>query len=144
MEISNFPSITLSENKEVIMGKLKPNLIDINDLITQTEAGKLRNVSRAAIHSLVQRGRMRSVNICGITFVFRSEVLVLKMHRTVRTNDEFLKDVIRVKRLIGHLPSSLEYQRHGRTPLSSICKRFGGWSKVLDAVRETIRPFEGS
>jgi excisionase family DNA binding protein len=47
----------------------------LSDLITQTEAARLRNVSRAAIHALVKRGRLSVVMVGGKAFVRRSEVL---------------------------------------------------------------------
>jgi hypothetical protein len=33
---------------------------DLGDLITQTEAGRLRGMTRQAIHSLISRGRLNS------------------------------------------------------------------------------------
>ena len=115
-----------------------PTLVDVTDLITQTDAGKLRGVSRPAIYSLVQRGRLRSVEICGTVYVFRSEVERLKTNSKVRTDDELLREVLRVKKLVGHLPNSLEYKKHGRIHLSSLCRRFGGWPKVIEAARAKI------
>jgi excisionase family DNA binding protein len=44
------------------------------DLISQSEAAEIRGVSREAIHRLVKRGRLRSVEISGRAFVYRSEV----------------------------------------------------------------------
>jgi excisionase family DNA binding protein len=46
----------------------------IGDLITVTEAARLRSVSRAAIHELVQRGRLRSEKMFGRVLLYRSEV----------------------------------------------------------------------
>ena len=46
----------------------------VADLITQTEAAKLRGVTRPAIGDLIKRGRLRSVNMFGKTLVYRSEV----------------------------------------------------------------------
>ena len=46
----------------------------IEDLITVTEAAKLRGISRQAIHALIQRGRLRSVEMFGRVLVYRSEV----------------------------------------------------------------------
>lgn len=46
----------------------------IGDLITLTEAAQLRGVSRAAIHELVQRGRLRSEKMFGRVLLYRSEV----------------------------------------------------------------------
>jgi hypothetical protein len=53
----------------------RPAHIDISDLITQTEASKLRGTTRAAIHDLVERKRLGSVRIGDKTFVSRREVL---------------------------------------------------------------------
>ncbi len=48
------------------------------DLITQTEAAQLRGVSRAAIRALILRGRLRSVEMFGRHFVYRSEVVAFE------------------------------------------------------------------
>ncbi len=117
---------------------MKKTLVDINDLITKTEAGRLRGVTAPAIHYLVQTGRLRSVEICGTIYVFRSEVLAYKpgSRQRVRkmSDDEVIEEVVRVATLIGHLPSSFEYKSHGRIHLSTLCRRFGGWSKVRQAA----------
>jgi excisionase family DNA binding protein len=52
-----------------------PELFNPNDLISQAEAAELRGVSRASINELIKRGRLRSVEIGGKPFLFRSEVL---------------------------------------------------------------------
>ncbi|MBA3804113.1 MAG: helix-turn-helix domain-containing protein [Acidobacteria bacterium] len=46
----------------------------LEDLITQAEAARLRNVSREAIYGLVARGKLGVVEIGGQKFVRRSEV----------------------------------------------------------------------
>lgn len=46
----------------------------VSDLISQTEAARLRGVTRAAIQDLVRRGRIRSVNVGGRALVYRSEI----------------------------------------------------------------------
>jgi hypothetical protein len=48
--------------------------INMSDMITQVEAAEMRGVSRAAITDLVNRGRLRSVELFGKRLVFRSEV----------------------------------------------------------------------
>ena len=48
--------------------------IDMSELVTVTEAAKLRGVSRAAIHELVQRGRLRSERMFGRVLLYRNEV----------------------------------------------------------------------
>ncbi len=49
-----------------------------DDLITQAEAARLRGVTRSAIQSLVQRGRLRSVEKFGRNLVYRSEVVAFE------------------------------------------------------------------
>lgn len=46
----------------------------LEDLITQAEAARLRGVSREAIYGLVARGKLSVVEIGGQKFVRRSEV----------------------------------------------------------------------
>jgi excisionase family DNA binding protein len=46
----------------------------LDDLITQAEAARLRGVSREAIYGLVARGKLSVVEIGGQKFVRRSEV----------------------------------------------------------------------
>ena len=47
---------------------------DLGDLITQSEAARIRGVSREAIHGLVARGKLSVVEIGGQKFLKRSEV----------------------------------------------------------------------
>ena len=47
---------------------------DLEDLVTQAEAARIRGVSREAIYGLVGRGKLRVVEIGGQKFVRRSEV----------------------------------------------------------------------
>ncbi len=47
---------------------------DLNDLITQAEAARIREVSREAIADLIARKRLQTVEIAGQRFVKRSEV----------------------------------------------------------------------
>ncbi len=47
---------------------------DLDNLITQAEAARLRGVSREAISDLVARGRLQSVEVAGTRLVRRSEV----------------------------------------------------------------------
>ena len=60
------------------MKKDKRRVSDLSDLITVTEAAQLRGVSRAAIHELVQRGRLRSEKMFGRVLLYRSEVEVFE------------------------------------------------------------------
>lgn len=55
-----------------------PELVDPNELISQAEAAELRGVSRASINELVKRGRLRSIEIGGKPYVYRSEVLMFE------------------------------------------------------------------
>lgn len=56
--------------------KKAPEGVEVNmqDLVSQTEAAKLRGVTRSAIHRLIKRGKLRSIEIGGHVFLFRSEV----------------------------------------------------------------------
>jgi len=47
---------------------------ELEDLITQAEAARMRNVSREAIYGLVARRKLNVVEIGGQKFVRRSEV----------------------------------------------------------------------
>jgi hypothetical protein len=44
------------------------------DLITQAEAAKVRGVTLASINELVQRGRLRVVELFGRKLLYRAEV----------------------------------------------------------------------
>lgn len=46
----------------------------MDDLISQSEAARLRGVTKQAIANLVKRGRLRVVEIAGRALVYRSEV----------------------------------------------------------------------
>jgi len=46
----------------------------LNDLISQAEAARIRGVSRQAISSLVQRGKISGYEIAGRVLVSRKEV----------------------------------------------------------------------
>jgi excisionase family DNA binding protein len=48
--------------------------VDLDDLITQKEAARIRGVSVQAINDLVRRGRIETVTIGGRKFLSRSEV----------------------------------------------------------------------
>ena len=51
----------------------KTDLVD--DLISQAEAARLRDVSRASINDLIKRGRLSTTIIAGRVLVRRSEVM---------------------------------------------------------------------
>jgi excisionase family DNA binding protein len=52
-----------------------PQLLDPSELISQTEAADIRGVTRASINELIKRGRLRTVEIGGKRFLYRSEVV---------------------------------------------------------------------
>jgi excisionase family DNA binding protein len=54
--------------------KSENNQDELGDLITVSEAAEIRSVSRQAIHALIERGRLRSVNMFGRVLLYRSEV----------------------------------------------------------------------
>jgi predicted XRE-type DNA-binding protein len=49
-------------------------ITDALELISVSEAAKIRGVTTTAIHNLIKRGRLRSKEISGEVFVFKSEV----------------------------------------------------------------------
>lgn len=54
--------------------KPESNQDQLSELVTVSEAAKVRNVTRQAIHALIERGRLRSVNMFGRVLLYRSEV----------------------------------------------------------------------
>ena len=56
----------------------KMKLDSTQDLISQSEAARLRNVSRASISELIKRGRLATIVIAGKVLVRRSDVLKFK------------------------------------------------------------------
>jgi hypothetical protein len=54
---------------------------EMNDLVTQSEAAKLRGVSLPSINELVRRGRLRTKEVFGKKLVYRSEVLAFERER---------------------------------------------------------------
>jgi hypothetical protein len=47
---------------------------DLNELITPTQAARIRGVTRAAITSLIKRQRLHAIEIGGRPFLRRSDV----------------------------------------------------------------------
>lgn len=47
---------------------------DLSELITPTQAARIRGVTRAAIASLIKRQRLHAIEIAGRPFLRRSEV----------------------------------------------------------------------
>jgi excisionase family DNA binding protein len=54
--------------------KVKKDESEMNDLISQAEAARIRGVTRAAIRDLIRRERLRSVEVGGRELVYRSDV----------------------------------------------------------------------
>jgi excisionase family DNA binding protein len=54
--------------------RAKKGAVDMSDLISQSEAARLRGVTRNAINYLVREGRLSTAEVGGRTFVYRSEV----------------------------------------------------------------------
>lgn len=48
--------------------------VDPDDLITQTDAARIRGVSHQAIAHLIKEGRFQTIKIAGKTFLLRTEV----------------------------------------------------------------------
>jgi excisionase family DNA binding protein len=48
--------------------------MNLEELISQSEAARLRNVSKQAIAKLVKSGRLRSIKVGGHTLVYRTDV----------------------------------------------------------------------
>jgi hypothetical protein len=64
-----------------------------SDLITSSDAAKLRGVSRAAINYLVKMGRIRHVEKYGRVLVYRSEVVKYKPLKPGRPSKATTKGV---------------------------------------------------
>jgi excisionase family DNA binding protein len=54
--------------------KAENNRDDLEDLITLSEAAKIRGVTRQAIHAIIARGHLQAVNLFGRVLLHRSEV----------------------------------------------------------------------
>ena len=57
---------------------VQKKLDSTQDLISQSEAARLRDVSRASISELIKRGRLTPIVIAGKVLVRRSDVLDFK------------------------------------------------------------------
>jgi hypothetical protein len=66
-------------------------IADYKDLITQTEAARIRNVSPEAVGDLVRRGRLAVVEVGGKKFVRRSDVASFKPLRGGRPSKKVSK-----------------------------------------------------
>lgn len=65
--------------------------IDLDDLITQTEAAQIRGVSVQSISDLIRRGRLTTVTIGKRKFLMRSEVQKFKPALAGRPKSESTK-----------------------------------------------------
>lgn len=48
--------------------------INLNNIISQARAARIRSVDRAAIADLIKRGRLRTINVGGVPYLFADEV----------------------------------------------------------------------
>jgi hypothetical protein len=121
------------------MALTKDQQVDVSDLIRLTTAAKLRGTATPAIRDLVRRGRLGAVEIDGVTFVSRIEVLVFKPSRRQQVrlmgDEAVLGDVRRVARLLSRWPTTAEQQEHGTINLTVLWRRFGSWAQVLAAAQ---------
>ena len=53
----------------------KTTAAELSEIISQSEAARLRGVSREAIRGLIDRGRLRSIKVGGRLCVYREDVL---------------------------------------------------------------------
>ena len=60
----------------------------LGDLISQAEAARIRNVSRAAIRDLIRRERLRSVSVGGRELVYRSDVEAFEKEKPGPKSDD--------------------------------------------------------
>jgi predicted DNA-binding protein YlxM (UPF0122 family) len=58
--------------------------IDLDDLVSQSEAARLRGISRQAISDLVSRGRLTVYEISDKKFLSKKEVLAYEDGRTIK------------------------------------------------------------
>jgi excisionase family DNA binding protein len=66
-----------------VQGKRLKKLENLMEqFVTVNEAAKLRGVSRAAIHALIKRERLRSFEIFGRVLLYRREVEGFKKEKT--------------------------------------------------------------
>jgi hypothetical protein len=64
------------------------NKQDLSDWISQTEAARLRGVSRQAIAKLVKKGRLKVLVVGGYTFVSKAEITSFEMQAAGRPKKE--------------------------------------------------------
>jgi excisionase family DNA binding protein len=73
---------------------MNKNAVDtaLDDIISQSEAARLRGVSREAIRNLIDRGRLRGVTVGGRLCVYRSEVLSFEPDKGGRPSNSSKKN----------------------------------------------------
>ncbi|OLE53294.1 MAG: hypothetical protein AUG51_13840 [Acidobacteria bacterium 13_1_20CM_3_53_8] len=125
--------------------RLKASYMNLSNLITQAEAGRLRHVTTMTIHNWVKSGRLHAVMIADIPFLLRSEVEAFQMSRQAQvlamSNEEILRGVMSLMQRLGRMPSSTEYRRYKEADwvaLKTLYNRFGSWPKVRERVRVDI------
>ena len=64
------------------------NQQDLSDWISQSEAARLRGVTRQAIAKLVKKGRLKVLVLGGHTFVSKSELACFEMQAAGRPKKE--------------------------------------------------------
>jgi excisionase family DNA binding protein len=60
--------------KNISGNKEAPRNAEMSDLISQTQAAEVRGVSREAIHRLIKRGKLRTVEVGGRPLLYRNDV----------------------------------------------------------------------
>ena len=80
MILNHFPYV--NRFSKIISCRLEKSLytygmvkIDLDDLLTVTQAAEVRNVTRQAINHLIREGKLPVVEIAGKRFVKRSDVM---------------------------------------------------------------------
>jgi hypothetical protein len=53
--------------------------MNLNDLISQAEAARIHNVSRARVSQWINEGKLRTYNVAGRPLLSRREVVNLKL-----------------------------------------------------------------
>ena len=61
---------------------------DLTDWISQSEAARLRGVTRQAIAKLVKKGRLKVLVLGGRTFVSKAEITLFEMQAAGRPKKE--------------------------------------------------------
>jgi excisionase family DNA binding protein len=70
--------LNISTSKELMATKKKREVEDLGELISISEAARLRGVSPQAIDRLLMRGRLEAIEIGGRRFLRRPDVVNFK------------------------------------------------------------------